>query len=80
MPVTITKSAREVPAEIIFYVRDAEEGGFVAHDASESIFTEADSEEELEHMIRDAVRCHFDEDDAPGSIRTLYVRERTFAT
>jgi hypothetical protein len=30
-------------------------------------------------MVRDAVRCHFDEGDAPGVIRLHFVREEVLA-
>jgi hypothetical protein len=36
-----------------------------------SIFTEADSLDELKTMIRDAVSCHFDAPDKPSVIRRV---------
>jgi hypothetical protein len=48
--------------EIIFLVEEAAEGGYTARALGESIFTEADDLESLESNMRDAVRCHFDED------------------
>jgi predicted RNase H-like HicB family nuclease len=45
--------------EIIFFVEEAPEGGFTARALGESIFTEADTMEELRQQIRDAVACHF---------------------
>jgi len=48
--------------EIMFIIEDADEGGYTARALGASIFTEADSLEELYDLIRDAVRCHFDED------------------
>ena len=47
--------------EIIFLVEDAPEGGFTAKALGPSIFTEADSLDELHDNVRDAVRCHFEE-------------------
>ena len=47
--------------EITFVAEPAPEGGFTARAQGEAIFTEADTLEELPDMIRDAVRCHFDE-------------------
>jgi hypothetical protein len=47
--------------EIMFIIEDADEGGYIARALGASIFTEADSLEELYELIRDAVRCHFDE-------------------
>ena len=55
--------------EIFFLVENAPEGGFNAKALGESIFTEADSLEELHVNVRDAVKCHFDEDKVPKMIR-----------
>jgi hypothetical protein len=55
--------------EIIFAVQESPEGGFEAHALGHSIFTQAETMEELEAMIRDAVRCHFDEGSRPSVIR-----------
>ena len=35
----------------------------------QAIFTVADSLEELNEMVRDAVLCHFDDEDRPKIIR-----------
>lgn len=61
--------------EILFLIEDADEGGYVARALGYSIFTEADSWEELKIAIRDAVQCHFDESDQPKLIRLHAVRE-----
>ena len=61
--------------EIIFMVEEAPEGGFVARSLGPSIFTEADSLAELPEKVRDAVRCHFEEGQAPKVIRLHHVRE-----
>ena len=55
--------------ELIFLVEEAPEGGHTARAVGESIFTEADDMESLHGMIRDAVRCHFDEGTQPRTIR-----------
>ena len=44
---------------IIFSVQESAEGGYQARALGHSIFTEADSFEELKAMIRDAVSWHF---------------------
>ena len=62
-------------SEIVFVVEEAPEGGFIARAVGESIFTEADSLEQLHERTRDAVRCHFDEKKAPKLIRLHYVRD-----
>jgi hypothetical protein len=65
--------------EIIFLVEEAAEGGYTARALGESIFTEADDLEGLERNVRDAVRCHFDEDERPKVIRLHFVREEVLA-
>ena len=56
-------------SEIIFIVRESPEGGYEASALGESIFTEADTMEDLRAMVQDAVRCHFEEPDRPALIR-----------
>ena len=65
--------------EIFFLVEVAPEGGFTAKALGESIFTEADSLEELHVNVRDAVKCHFDEDKVPKMIRLHFVHEEVLA-
>lgn len=68
-----------MPNEIIFLVSDSPEGGFEARALGHSIYTEADSADELRVMVRDAVACHFDEAERPGVIRLHFVREEVLA-
>lgn len=65
--------------ELIFVVEEAPEGGFTARAIGESIFTGADSLEEVRTHILDAVRCHFDEGHGPRIIRLRFVREEILA-
>jgi len=66
--------------EIIFEVREDEsEGGFVARALGYSIITQAETWEELRHQVRDAVRCHFDEGQAPRVIRLHRVFDEVLA-
>ena len=46
--------------EIIFLINEAEEGGFTARALGESIFTDADTMDELKTNIQEAIECHFD--------------------
>ncbi|MBI5683485.1 MAG: 2-oxoisovalerate dehydrogenase [Verrucomicrobia bacterium] len=64
-------------SEIIFEVREADEGGYIARALGYSIFTEAETLEELRAMVKDAVTCHFDENDPgrPSVIRLHFVRD-----
>ena len=61
--------------EVIFIVEEAPEGGYTARALGTSIFTEADDWAQLQANVRDAVSCHFDEDESPKVIRLHYVRE-----
>lgn len=65
--------------EIVFLVQESEEGGFEARALGYSIFTEADSTEELRAMVKDAVACHFDPGKGPKVIRLHFVRDEVIA-
>jgi hypothetical protein len=62
-------------SEIVFLVEESDEGGYSARAISHSIFTEADTLDELRQRIREAVECHFDDGQAPKLIRLHIVRE-----
>ena len=64
--------------EIIFVVKESEEGGFIASGLNDSIFTDGETLQELKSNVRDAVLCHF-EDDNRKMIRLHMVREEVFA-
>jgi hypothetical protein len=66
-------------SEIIFAVEESPEGGYEARALGHSLFTQADSWAELRKMIRDAVRCHFDEADCPRLIRLHLTRDEVIA-
>ncbi len=61
--------------EIIFEVEESPEGGYEARALGHSIFTEAETLDELREMVRDAVRCHFDPETAPRLIRLRLVKD-----
>jgi predicted RNase H-like HicB family nuclease len=65
--------------EIIFLVQESPEGGYEAKAVSDSIYTEADTLEELREMVRDAVACHFEDETRPKLIRLHFVREEVVA-
>jgi len=65
--------------EIIFVVTEAPEGGFTARALGEAIFTEADDLPSLRERVRDAVRCHFEEGEAPRMVRLHYVHDDVIA-
>ena len=60
--------------EIVFQVKESPEGGYEAHAVGHNIFTEADDWEHLKEMMRDAVLCHFEDGEAPRTIRVHLVQ------
>ncbi len=66
-------------SELIFSVTESPEGGYEARALGEPIFTQADTLEELREMVRDAVRCHFDEGARPHVIRLHVVKDEVLA-
>ena len=66
--------------ELVFLIEEAPEGGYTARALGESIFTEAETWESLEEAVRDAVRCHFEqEQEQPKLLRLHYVRDKVVA-
>ena len=65
--------------EIIVVVEEAAEGGYAARTLGESMFTEAESLNELQANVRDAVRCHFEEGQQPKILRLHHVTEDVLA-
>lgn len=61
--------------ELIFLIEEAPEGGFTAKALGESIFTEAETMDELKKMIRDAVSCHYEGAISPKIVRLHFVKE-----
>jgi hypothetical protein len=55
--------------EIIFSVQESPEGGYEARALGYSIFTQADTIDELRRNVREAVQCHFDAGTAPSVLR-----------
>lgn len=65
--------------ELIFLVEEAEEGGYIARALGVSIFTEADTLEELRENVREAVECYYDPGDEPLIVRLHIVRDEVLA-
>ena len=66
--------------ELTFIVEQEADGGFVAHAVGQSIFTQADTRVQLDEMVRDAVRCHFDRpEDMPKRIRLHFIHDEVLA-
>ena len=62
-------------SEIIFVVEESPDGGYEARALGHSIYTQADTLDDLKVMVRDALRCHFDEEDRPRVIRLHLVKD-----
>ena len=69
----------QLMTEIIFVVKESPEGGYEAKALDHSIFTEADTIDELKRDIKEAVHCHF-ETGVPAMVRLNFVKEEVFAT
>ena len=61
--------------EIVFVIEESQDGGWISRALGYSIFTEADSIEELKINIREAINCHFEEESIPQIIRLHYVKD-----
>jgi hypothetical protein len=62
--------------ELIFEVRDAEEGGYYARALGHSIFTEAETWDELRANVLEATSLHFEDGDVhPRLVQLQYVKD-----
>ena len=62
--------------ELIFEVRDAEEGGYYARALGYAIFTEADTWEELRGNVLEAAMVHFEDAEVrPRIVQLHYVKD-----
>ena len=67
-------------SEIVFLIEEDPDGGYTARALGESIFTQGDDMDEVRANVRDAVVCHFeDEQTRPKVIRLHYVRDEVMA-
>ena len=64
--------------EITFSFHESPEGGYEARALDHSIFTQADTMEELEANVKDAVACHFGERETLPTIRLVKVLPNAF--
>ncbi|HKV47947.1 MAG TPA: hypothetical protein VJN69_07640 [Candidatus Acidoferrales bacterium] len=62
-------------SEIVFAIQEAPEGGYEAKALGYSIYTQAETLDELKGQVQDAVRCHFDGEDRPRVIRLHLVKD-----
>lgn len=56
-------------SEITFRVEESPGGGYEAHAVGHSIFTDANTLDELKTEVTDAVRTHFEQHERPSAIR-----------
>ena len=62
--------------ELIFEVRDAEEGGYCARALGHAIFTQAETWEELRANVLEATALHFEDGDThPRLVQLHYIRD-----
>jgi predicted RNase H-like HicB family nuclease len=62
--------------ELIFEVRDAEEGGYCARALGHPIFTEADTWEELRANVLEATALHFEDEPVhPRLVQLHYTKD-----
>ena len=61
--------------EIIFVVEEDPEGGYTSQALGYSIFTEAETLEELKENIKDAIKCHFDKIEIPLFVHLHIIKE-----
>jgi predicted RNase H-like HicB family nuclease len=66
-------------SELVFEVAQEADGGFTAESLGESIFTEADTWDELRANVQEAVEAHFFDVDRPLSIRLHLVRDEVLS-
>jgi hypothetical protein len=66
--------------ELIFSVQESPEGGYEARALGHSIFTQAETMDELREMVKDAVRCHFESESKPAVIRLHLVKDEVITT
>lgn len=64
--------------EVIFTFQESPEGGYEAQAIGHSIFTQADTMEELEASVKEAVACHFAERKTLPTVRLVKALPNAF--
>ena len=65
--------------EVVFLVEESMDGGYEAKALGYPIFTEGETLEEIKESVKDAVRCHFDDEDLPKIVRLHFVKDEVIA-
>ena len=68
-----------MPGELVFEITQEADGGFTAEALGESIFTQADTWDELKANVREAVQAFYFDSLPPVSIRLRLVRDEVLA-
>jgi len=76
---TLTKGGKLTMNELVFEIAQELDGGFTAEALGESIFTQADTWEELKTNVKEAVQAFYFDSAAPASIRLHLVRDEVLA-
>jgi hypothetical protein len=67
-------------SEIVFLIEEDPDGGLTARALGHSVFTQAEDMDALKEAVRDAVLCHFADDESrPHVIRLHSVRDEVIA-
>ena len=66
-------------SELIFEVSQEADGGFVAECLTESIFTQADTWDELRSQVQEAVEAYCFDTTPPQTVRLHLVRDELLA-
>lgn len=65
--------------EVVFLIEESMDGGYEAKALGHPIFTEGESLDEIKESVKDAVRCHFNDDDLPKVVRLHFVKDEVIA-
>lgn len=65
--------------ELVFEIVQEADGGYTAEALGESIFTQANTWEELRANVREAVEAYFFDSTPPASVRLRLVRDEVLA-
>jgi predicted RNase H-like HicB family nuclease len=66
-------------SELVFEITQEPDGGFTAEALGESIFTQADTWEELRANVQEAVEAFYFDRTKPSSLRLHLVRDEVLA-
>ena len=65
--------------KVIFIVTKSLDGGYKAKAVGHTIYTQCEEYSELFDALRDAVKCHFEENQMPSLIRIHLVKDEVIA-